>query len=262
MCYQNIKNFSECYPSSIFFELQSIRGPEEIVNFFVEFYQGVYVSESESVSLPTLDTFPVAHGVSCPRRQLLRKPFLELDEQKSPGPCGISPSILRKLVSVVKVLLWLMFNMSLLTGIFPAVWKESFIVPIFKRGEKWNISCYRELSILSVILKLFEEMICDEITPVIRPQISVMQHGFMMGRSTVESNLVEFSNFVIDKIENGHLVDGVYTDYLKAFDRVNYSLLCFHLMRSFSEMTLASFLSYLTGRTQRVRFDDFLSDVI
>jgi hypothetical protein len=109
-------------------------------------------------------------------------------------------------------------------------------------------------------LKLFEKMICDEITPIIRPQISVMQHGFMKGRSTVTN--LEFSHFVIEKIENGHQEDGVYTDFSEAFDRVNHGLLCFDLMRSFSGMMLALFWSHLTGRTQHFRLDDFLSDVI
>jgi hypothetical protein len=123
--------------------------------------------------------------------------ILGLDEQKGPGLDGISSSILRKSVSVVKVPLTLLFNLSLSTGICPAVWKESFVVPLVKNGEK-RICCYRVISILSV--KIFERMICDEITPIIWPQISVMQHGFMKGRSTA-TNLVEFSNFVIEKIE-------------------------------------------------------------
>jgi hypothetical protein len=63
-----------------------------------------------------------------------------------------------------------------------------------------------------------------------------MQHGFMKGCSTV-ANLVEFSNFVIDNIKNGHQVDGVITDFSKAFDGVNRGLLCFNLMSSFSGMT-------------------------
>jgi hypothetical protein len=107
-----------------------------------------------------------------------------LDEQKGPGPDGISRSILRKLISVVKDPLTLLVNLSLSTGIIPAVWKESFVVPIWKNGEKRDIFFYRGISILSVIPKLFEKMICDEKTPIIRTQISVMQHGFMKGRST------------------------------------------------------------------------------
>jgi hypothetical protein len=85
-------------------------------------------------------------------------------------------------------------------------------------------------------------MICDEITPIIRPQIFDMQHGF----KTADGQL--------GRVE--HQVDGVYTDFSKAFDRVTHDLLCFELMRSFSEMMLARFWSYLIDRTKYVRFDD------
>jgi hypothetical protein len=40
----------------MFFEPQSARDPEEVVNMFEEFFQDVYVNEDEPVSLPKLDT--------------------------------------------------------------------------------------------------------------------------------------------------------------------------------------------------------------
>jgi hypothetical protein len=64
------------------------------VNLFAEFFQGVYVSECEPVLLPTLNSFT---------QPAVEKAILRLDEQKGPGPDGILPFILRKLVSVVKV---------------------------------------------------------------------------------------------------------------------------------------------------------------
>jgi hypothetical protein len=161
--------------------------------------------------------------------------IMDLDEQKSPGPNGITPSILKKLVSVVQLPLTFLYNVFLFSGVFSAIWKESFIVPIFKTGEKSNISCYRGISILSTIPKLFDT-----------------QHGFMKCRSTV-TNLMEFSNFVISKIEEGNQVDGVYTDFSKAFDRVNHSLLCFNLSRSQEGSMLRWSESYFTGRTQRLK---------
>jgi hypothetical protein len=89
-----MKRNSFGYPSSMFFESQSARGPEEAVDLFAEFLQEVNVSEDEPVSFPTLDSLSdekhESHKVS-------------LDEQKGPGPDGILPSKLRKLVSVVKV---------------------------------------------------------------------------------------------------------------------------------------------------------------
>jgi hypothetical protein len=79
-------------------------------------------------------------------------------------------------VLVVKKPLAVLFNLSLLSGVFPCVWKESYVVPLFKSGDKRNISNYRGISILSVIPKLFE---------IIRPSISDEQHGFVGGRTTV-----------------------------------------------------------------------------
>jgi hypothetical protein len=101
---------------------------------------------------------------------------------------------LKRLASVVKVSLTFVFNLSLSAGVFD--WKESIVIPLFKSGDKREVSCYREISILSAIPKLFEKMLCDRITPVIRPVISDAQHGFVKGRSTV-SNLVHFTNSVM-----------------------------------------------------------------
>jgi hypothetical protein len=64
------------------------------------------------------------------------------------------------------------------------------------RGDKSNISNYRGKSILSAIPKLFEKLVCDVITPTIRPSISEL------------SCLVVFYNFVLeDRLQ----VDAVYT---------------------------------------------------
>lgn len=104
-------------------------------------------------------------------------------------------------------------------------------------------------------------MVCDKLTPIIADRISDSQHGFMKGRSTV-TNLMEFSNFVIGEIEEGRQVDVVYTDFAKAFDRVNHGLLCFNLSKCQEGPMLRWSESYLTGRTQRVKLDDYLSEII
>jgi ribonucleases P/MRP protein subunit RPP40 len=50
------------------------------------------------------------------------------------------------------------------------------------------------------------------------------QHGFFKGRSTV-TNLIEFTSYVLNCMENGVQVDAVYTNFSKAFDKVSHSLL-------------------------------------
>jgi Reverse transcriptase (RNA-dependent DNA polymerase) len=186
---------------------------------------------------------------------------MHLDVLKGPGPDGITPLILKKLVSVLSAPLTLVFNLSLASGVFPSIWKESYVVPLFKSGDKRDISCYRGISILSVIPKMFEKLICDVITPIIRPMISECQHGFVSGRSTVTS-LVQFSNYVINEMEDGLQVDSVYTDFSKAFDRVNHGLLLVNLKKKFRPPMLCWMSSYLFGRTQCVKLDDYLSGTI
>jgi hypothetical protein len=63
-----------------------------------------------------------------------------LDTQRGPGPDGISPLILKKIRLVVTQPLAILFNLSLLSEVFPCVWKKSYVVPLFKTGDKRNIS--------------------------------------------------------------------------------------------------------------------------
>jgi hypothetical protein len=72
------------------------------------------------------------------------------------------------------------------------------------------------------------------------------------GRSTV-SNLVQFTNGVIGEIGDEWQVDGVYTDFSKAFDRVLHGLLKFNLSILFGGSLLCWMGSNLIGRTQRVK---------
>jgi hypothetical protein len=89
------------------------------------------------------------------------------------------------------------------------VWKDLYVFPLFKSGDKRNISKYHGISILSAIHKLFEKLVGDVITPIICPLSSDEQHGFVGGRSAVIS-LVEFFNFVLSEMEEGLQIDAVF----------------------------------------------------
>jgi hypothetical protein len=130
-----------------------------------------------------------------------------LDTQKDPRPDGIYPRILKKIELVVKKPPAVLFVV--------AFWGFSMRVegvvrcPFFTSGDRGN----RGISILLAIPKLFEKLVCDVISPIILPSISVEQHGFVGGRSTVTS-LVEFSNFALSEMEDRLQVDTVYIDFL------------------------------------------------
>lgn len=100
---------------------------------------------------------------------------------------------------------------------------------------------------------------CDILTRNFKDFITEYQHGFVKGRSTV-SNLLIFTNYARNVIESGFQVDCIYTDFRKAFDRVQHGIIIDKLHKlGIHSMMLRWINSYLTGRTQRVKMLGSLS---
>ena len=62
-----------------------------------------------------------------------------MKENKSPGVDGISPKILKETVEQISTPLVHVFNMSLQEGIVPLEWKESNIIPLFKKVQETSL---------------------------------------------------------------------------------------------------------------------------
>ena len=56
-----------------------------------------------------------------------------------------------------------LFNTSIETSQFPDSWKVARISPIFKDGDRTQKSNYRPISVLSVISKLFEKLVFNQL---------------------------------------------------------------------------------------------------
>lgn len=89
-----------------------------------------------------------------------------------------------------------------------------------------------------------------------------MQHGFLKQRSTT-TNLAEFTQFVLRNMEGGGQVDVIYTDFEKAFDRVDHIILLTKLETLGIHGDLLRWVkSYLSNRSQAVVVGGFKSDYI
>jgi len=156
----------------------------------------------------------------------------------------------------------LIFNLSLSQCRFPSIWKESFIIPLFKKGNKSDISNYRGIAKLSSIPKLFEKIITCQLQHHCRSIISPCQHGFTRCRST-STNLLEFTSLITRGFLTHHQTDVIYTDFSKAFDSVNHRILIYKLsLLGFPPNLLEWILSYLSNRTQMVCFNNKISKII
>lgn len=84
---------------------------------------------------------------------------------------------MKNLATELTVPLFWLFNMSLKSGLFPEIWKRSFLVPIFKSGKKSDVANYRGIALISCIPKLFEAII-NEVNDLVKNRITTKQHGF------------------------------------------------------------------------------------
>ena len=111
---------------------------------------------------------------------------------------------------------------------------------------------YRPISLLSVISKVFEQLVHKKLYCHVVKSIADEQHGFVKRRSTI-TNLAEYTHFIAKSMNSKIQVDAIYTDFSCAFDSVDHRLLL-HKLKGYGICgTLYNFLSsYLSNRNQTV----------
>ena len=130
------------------------------------------------------------------------------------------------------------------------------VTPVFKAGDRSDVTNYRPICKLSVMPKIFEELITEHLTPCLSNVICDEQHGFVPGRSTI-SNLAVYHCFTSAALDAGSQVDTVYTDFRKAFDSVDHGILHLKLAAiGINGSLLAWIVSYLEGREQVIKMQE------
>ena len=196
--------------------------------------------------------------------EMVQKKLDKLRTDKSSGPDGVHPLLLKNLSSILSKPLSLIFNTSLQTGEVPKIWKVGTVTAIFKKGKKSLASNYRAITLTSIVCKLLEGFITEFIKAHLTKnnKHDKKQHGFTSMMSTV-TNLVEALNLWTEALSHGLPVDIIYLDFEKAFDKVPHERLLSQLSRfGIRGNMLAWVRDYLHQRTQKVRVNGEYSSTV
>jgi len=152
----------------------SLSTPSNIVKAFAEFFQK---NSSTSNYEPAFATFKenVEHNqinqpelVPHPNSNFLNMPFsifemldaLSTCNSKSPGPDDIPYSFIKNLPSQGQNQLLQLYNLIWEKGFYPDSWRIATIIPIPKPDKnRFNLSNYRHISLISTLSKLLEKMV-------------------------------------------------------------------------------------------------------
>ena len=154
------------------------------------------------------------------------------------------------------------FNRSFETGIFPNSLKIAIITPIHKKEDKNIFTNYRPVSVLPVFSKMLEKLMHHRLLSFVdRFEILYThQFGFREKRSTSLA-ILTFVEKLRKAIDTGEFGLGIFLDFSKAFDTIDHGILLqkldFYGIRGVANDLMKS---YLTGRKQKTKYNDTLSD--
>ena len=130
---------------------------------------------------------------------------------RSLDPDGFSTSFIKKLRSTLAYPLAVLFAHIFEGGVIPDAWGVAHVTPIHKKGVSSAVENYRPISLTSVICKVFERIVKEQMLDYLRKHnlITRHQHVFLSKHSTTTKLLATLNDWTL-ALRNKHVVDAVY----------------------------------------------------
>ena len=182
--------------------------------------------------------------------------------------CSLDPiptHLLLKCETIVSPLTKLI-NLSLSTGMVPKSFKHALVTPLIKNSklESNSMSSYRPISNLMYSSKLLERCVSKQLNSYLssNAHYEAYQSAYRPLHST-ETALLRVQNDILTSIDNKEITVLVLLDLSSAFDTVDHAILLNRLKNiGITGLVHDWFNSYLSGRTQAVFLDGFISDSV
>ena len=249
-----------------------VHGSLAIANTFCDFFSNVGPNLASKIPLPNKTYTSYMDGIFCDSTLLLAPtdPYEisniinKLGNKTSSGYDGISNIFLKQISPEICLPLSIIFNKSIESATFPDSMKLGDIMPVYKSKDRASCTNYRPISLLPVVSKILERIIYKRVYHYLT-QYNLLynsQYGFRAKHSTINA-VTEFVGKVAEGFENGESTLGVFLDLSKAFDTIDHDILLYKLERyGIRGHCNQWFKSYLTGRTQQVKYNEVRSKAL
>ena len=144
-----------------------------------------------------------------------------LNTKKANDPDKLPTRLLKIAASEIAEVVTFLFNQSYDSGEHPEDWRNAHVVPIIKKGAKHDPSNYRPVSLTTVLCKLMERVVYEDIMNHLENYdiLFAKQHGFRKNHSCETQHILSIEDLARN-VDNGDQMDVLILDFSKAFDKV------------------------------------------
>ena len=188
--------------------------------------------------------------------QTVWKLLRNLKCKQATGPDDVSARLLKEAADIIYEPLVDIFRCSVNTRIFPEFWKNAYVRPVPKKKNP-TVHDFRQISLTSIISKIFERVILMGMKESFINSTSSDQHAFRPNGSTT-SALISIHDTITSFLEKKDTMAVRVTclDMAKAFDKVHYNRLLNILNDfGFNHGFLIWLESFLKDRCNRISVD-------
>lgn len=199
-----------------------------------------------------------------PTPEIVERALFQLKPDKPGGPTGIPPKIIKSVAATLVIPITHLFETCIIHSTVPTHFKEAFVSPIYKKGDKTDPGNYRPISVTGTFSKLFEQILMWQIKSHLHRYsvLSTTQYGFRDGHSTTHA-MIDGMDHAFKQLnsKSDKLVSFLYLDLSKAFDVVPHDRLLKALNSvGFDVPSRNLMFSYLSDRVQATKLGTKLSD--
>ena len=178
--------------------------------------------------------------------------LLKLDTSKGPGPDDFHVKVLKEVGTTISSHLSILFNKCIDDGVYPANFKISKTIALFKGGnlDPNDPVSYRPISILNTVNKVFERLLHNQLYYYLECHnlIPEFQYGYRKNHSTCHA-ILDFVKEIETTLDQNEVAVSIFMDLSKAFDTVDKNILCSKLKKlGVSTESVNIIYSYMSNR--------------
>ena len=121
----------------------------------------------------------------------VEKQLSSMKRKKATGTDELPAGMIKDCAKAISKPLSYIVNLSLQTGVFPTVWKNAKITPVYKSGDTGKPENFRPISVLPIFSKILEKAVHGQLSSFLEENklLTEFQFGYRQNRSTSSHRL-------------------------------------------------------------------------